>query len=1053
MRMRRTTTEHDLLKIAAGDLETVKDLLAQRRVRGAGRLVKVGWPGQPGLGAGTGTGASEAGVWPHLPVRFRNPGTEVPANRPTLPAIVAPQSASKEDPWQEKGTWRGGSKPTGADSATSSASKSTANPPPDWAQMLARHGGAGSAKGSPLVGRTLFGRRITATPGLDTARHGNPGPSPKLPNRGVRNSGFMGVLPGGVRDAGSGVSDIGYDYVAPRLDAEGRPMDLPPAEYPDIQPADTPSTPPTPPATADTPRGAPTPSAPQPNPVAFNAEGHPADLPQAEPYDWASSPWVQYGLPAAGLGLGAYALYRWLNGRRRRDEDEEEKTAAWPADVGNWFTQNVSTPVSDWAGKNITGPIARSAVQAGYQEHLNNLGKLWNNNPALQYGVYGAGAGAGLGLLGGLWGRKKKVRALGDALTGALMGGSLGGLGGYLWQNSRPKPSPVASTDITRDVEKTPGATLQNTSHFNRPNGTFGQGMAATPTALNESEFLPPAVLDRNHQRDYVAKLRALVGSYNHPGLPFDDPAKLKGLADLNTRLGQLDQLYQNGTPEQINTTRAEIAKMLPGLGLDQALQAKHQELVKMLSDKSTLAINARNALTDLDNIRAGVMGGLAPGVSLSPDTIKALRGELGEQARHDAALTFMTQTLPADDRVDPQLAKQLLAYGVRPDAADWDWSRGVRTKIPDTLDSLKLFGNLQDVRDPWSPAGIPVGYAATPGVARYAMPAAGGLATAYGINRGLVNSTPQMIQRALADPKIVAANEPFFRSIIRAVNPQANLATSQDLIREAQALSSNRPAIVKMMTNNPSGLPGLTAVAPERYQGAFGTALDAETAAQSNVDSGVRAARQAQQTAQQQLDTLLQHQAGLGKNTPAGLKRQIAAAKQQLQQTTKAVATAEQSARAAFTPELQREWLADALARNPSALPAEFAHLQAAERNALIQALRSGQAVDPRALKGVLAEAESVPMRWGATRLLRNQATVRNELQALNAGAKVPGYGNAATVAGGLLGGWALDRLLGRRPRGYYPGPTGLPGVPGFNPYLDRNTPYLQQFIDPRGR
>src|SRR5688572_19718999 len=66
------------------------------------------------------------------------------------------------------------------------------------------------------------------------------------------------------------------------------------------------------------------------------------------------------------------------------------------ADIGETLG-NAWQGVKDTVG-NKAQELAGSAV-------AKQVGDYWNNNPALRHGLYGAGAGAGLGLLSGLVGR------------------------------------------------------------------------------------------------------------------------------------------------------------------------------------------------------------------------------------------------------------------------------------------------------------------------------------------------------------------------------------------------------------------------------------------------------------------------------------------------------------------------------------------------------------------------------------------------------------------------------------------------------------------------
>lgn len=102
---------------------------------------------------------------------------------------------------------------------------------------------------------------------------------------------------------------------------------------------------------------------------------------------------------------------------------------------------------------------------------MEQLGKMWNENAPLRYGVYGAGAGAGLGLLSGILGKKK--RPLSSMLTGGLLGGLAGGGGKYVYDKvfapgnhaARETPgtyrgsasdSTSAKPGLKEDLEKSP---------------------------------------------------------------------------------------------------------------------------------------------------------------------------------------------------------------------------------------------------------------------------------------------------------------------------------------------------------------------------------------------------------------------------------------------------------------------------------------------------------------------------------------------------------------------------------------------------------------------
>lgn len=80
--------------------------------------------------------------------------------------------------------------------------------------------------------------------------------------------------------------------------------------------------------------------------------------------------------------------------------------------------------------KNYVQPHIDNAVSSGIGK---GIGDFYQNNKSwAQPALWGAGIGGALGLGSGLLGRRRKGRAIGDAMTGALLGAGLGGAGGYL---------------------------------------------------------------------------------------------------------------------------------------------------------------------------------------------------------------------------------------------------------------------------------------------------------------------------------------------------------------------------------------------------------------------------------------------------------------------------------------------------------------------------------------------------------------------------------------------------------------------------------------------
>lgn len=156
------------------------------------------------------------------------------------------------------------------------------------------------------------------------------------------------------------------------------------------------------------------------------------------------------GLAGGGLLAGGLLAHQTRKKRRDPDGEEEDKEAA------DGVLGNIGE--GDWGGaleagkqqlnEHVIDPIAQRAgtVAAGSaREQLpfgKGVGDFLNNNRWAQYAMYGAPIGAGLGLVGGLFNRKKKRNALGDALTGGLLGAAGGGLLGASADLNREAPNP-----------------------------------------------------------------------------------------------------------------------------------------------------------------------------------------------------------------------------------------------------------------------------------------------------------------------------------------------------------------------------------------------------------------------------------------------------------------------------------------------------------------------------------------------------------------------------------------------------------------------------------
>jgi hypothetical protein len=177
-----------------------------------------------------------------------------------------------------------------------------------------------------------------------------------------------------------------------------------------------------------------------------------------------------------GIGVGAdYGLRRYLgrNNRGNREEDDTEETeksnsvrllmknaalksAFDPLSGESW--KGLGNDISEAPGQ-AAGYLGRTAGQAAKGEIFGNqspanalspdIGNYLDKNRWANYAAWGLPIGAGVGLLGGLLNRKKrKGGALGDMLTGGLMGAAGGGFIGAGRDMLDPKPDtppPVAA--------------------------------------------------------------------------------------------------------------------------------------------------------------------------------------------------------------------------------------------------------------------------------------------------------------------------------------------------------------------------------------------------------------------------------------------------------------------------------------------------------------------------------------------------------------------------------------------------------------------------------
>lgn len=125
--------------------------------------------------------------------------------------------------------------------------------------------------------------------------------------------------------------------------------------------------------------------------------------------------------------------------------------------------QNYGAP----AVSKVQGVAGDAMANAAKTQVGQQVSDAWKNNPVFQNSVYGAGIGGALGLGSGLMSRKNKGRAVGDALTGALLGAGAGGAGTYVANNylaNKPEAAaaPAAPGEGFAGGAEATGNTLQN---------------------------------------------------------------------------------------------------------------------------------------------------------------------------------------------------------------------------------------------------------------------------------------------------------------------------------------------------------------------------------------------------------------------------------------------------------------------------------------------------------------------------------------------------------------------------------------------------------------
>lgn len=194
------------------------------------------------------------------------------------------------------------------------------------------------------------------------------------------------------------------------------------------------------------------------------------------PHD-ALAPWVGSNI-AGGVGggvairklLGAPSWQRDDETKKNDKETEKKASGEGLVDQGKQlFDTHIGQPVADAVGKAV-----QSGTGQAVQNQFNRVGEYVKNNPWASNALYyGAPIGAGVGLLGGLVGRKRdKWKAVGDALTGGLLGAGAGAaVGGIqqLWgQPGAATDKPPAPPELKPFNPGSPAAGLTSTPAQNQ---------------------------------------------------------------------------------------------------------------------------------------------------------------------------------------------------------------------------------------------------------------------------------------------------------------------------------------------------------------------------------------------------------------------------------------------------------------------------------------------------------------------------------------------------------------------------------------------------------
>lgn len=203
---------------------------------------------------------------------------------------------------------------------------------------------------------------------------------------------------------------------------------------------------------------------------------------------------------------------------------------------------DAANKVTNYANKKLVQPAVSGALSKGVNDAWTGAKNYVGSNPWAQYGLAGAGIGGLLGLGSGLLTRKRKGRALGDAFTGALMGGGLGAVGGHLFG----QPS---GTGLDRSGEGT--VTSPDEVTAGKPTKPDPNQLPIISTALSATQAA------NNDSRDnLIGSTRKAVDILNKL-----DPTKAQPLHDAYQAYN--DTMTSGAAPDVVNKAHSNLQLQL----------------------------------------------------------------------------------------------------------------------------------------------------------------------------------------------------------------------------------------------------------------------------------------------------------------------------------------------------------------------------------------------------------------------------------------------------------------------------------------------------------